>query len=296
MSGSPRRDSNVVLDDGRDLAFCEWGDPDGPAVLAFHGSPGSRLWWPGEALTSERGVRLVTVDRPGYGGSTALPGRPVGAGAGDIAALTAALGIDRFGVVGWSGGAPYAAALAAAMPERLTGVCLTNSMSLVYGLGPANADGEIHEDDAQLIDMIERLGPAEATLRYADELRQWADDTIRDPDSLIGLDALPDGDRWLLTDQESVGGLFASIREGLKQGSIGAASDWVALLAPWGFTFSDVEMPVRLWHGAQDRSVPQAEFERAAAAFPQGHLTVWPDAGHFGTAKHWGDVLAAALG
>jgi pimeloyl-ACP methyl ester carboxylesterase len=169
-------------------------------------------------------------------------------------------------------------------------------MSLVYGLGPADENGEVHEDDAKLIDMIERLGSAEAMLRYADELREWADRTARDPDSQVCLDRLPDGDRWLLEDAEAVGGLFDSIREGLSQGAIGTASDWVALLAPWGFSFGDIDAPVRLWHGAQDGNIPPGQFERAAAAFPHGQLTVWPDAGHLGTAKHWGGVLAAALG
>ena len=105
MTASPLRDSTVRLSDGRTLAWCEWGAPSGPVVLAFHGSPGSRVWWPGEAETRAAGVRLVTVDRPGYGGSDPLPGRRIVDWAADVADLNELWGIDRFGVVGWSGGA-----------------------------------------------------------------------------------------------------------------------------------------------------------------------------------------------
>ena len=73
---APLRDATIRLRDGRSLAYCEWGHEGGPVVLAFHGSPGSRVWWPGAEVTAAAGARLVTVDRPGYGGVRTAPRSP----------------------------------------------------------------------------------------------------------------------------------------------------------------------------------------------------------------------------
>src|SRR5262249_21185360 len=85
-------------------------DPQGETVLFFHGTPGSRLYCPDDSVTAASRVRLLTVDRPGVGGSDVLPRRTFAAWAGDVAELGDALGIGQFGVVGWSAGGPYAAA------------------------------------------------------------------------------------------------------------------------------------------------------------------------------------------
>jgi pimeloyl-ACP methyl ester carboxylesterase len=284
-------DGAIRLRDGRALAFCEWGQQDGPAVLAFHGSPGSRLWWPDDATSTS--VRLVTVDRPGYGRSDPHPGTAVGAWPSDVAELTEALRIDRFGVVGWSGGAPYAAAVAAAMPERLTGVCLASSGSLAYILETTARDDEDRENLAA----IERTGAAAATVQYAERMRDWAEGVAQDPIAYVGASGLVgDGDRCLFDDEAFVTGFAASVREGLRQGALGPATDWIALVLPWGFGLDDIAVHVDLWHGAQDASVDRTAFERVVEGLADASLTVWPDAGHFGPATHWADVLEAALG
>ena len=92
------------------------------------------------------------------------------------------------------------------------------------------------------------------------------------------------------------GGLNDMTREAVRQGAIGACSDWIGLLAPWGFSVAEIEVDVHLWHGAQDSWVDRDDFERVVTAIPRSTLTVWPDAGHFGVAKYWPDVLEAALG
>jgi pimeloyl-ACP methyl ester carboxylesterase len=202
------------------------------------------------------------------------------------------LGIDRFGVVGWSGGAPYAAAVAAALPDRLTGLCLANSASITYAVGPTEAD----EEDAHIVEMIELFGPVEATIRYSEEQRAWAEGLLQDPASLIDPSEVPEGDRWLFEDPELTACFFRQLQEGLRQGAIGEASHSIGLLAPWGFSLDEIEPEVHLWHGAQDRWVDLPDFERVANELRHHTLTVWPDVGHFGIAKHWGSVLEAALG
>ena len=88
------------------------------------------------------------------------------------------------------------------------------------------------------------------------------------------------GDLWVLEQPEPRAGLFSSIGEGVRQGAIGVATDWVNLLAPWGFSLAEIEVPVHIWHGGQDSWVQLADCERVVAAIPHAALTIWPDAGH----------------
>jgi pimeloyl-ACP methyl ester carboxylesterase len=288
----PHLDSTVRLTDGRVLAWREWGDTDGRVVLAFHGVPGSRVWWPGEAETVAAGARLIVFDRPGYGLSDPAPGRPMVGWAADVAEFTELCGIGRFGVVGWSGGAPYAAAVAATMPDRLTGVCIACSASISCAL----PGFELADDDRHVLELIDRYGPAEAASRSADEDQDWAAGLRADPTTLVGINDVADGDRWIFEDVGLADGLYASVRESVRQGAIGSASDWVAQLTPWGFAFEEIEPEVHLWHGAQDATVKLERFERVAELLPRATLTIWPDVGHFGPVRYWGDVLDAALG
>src|SRR6185312_7099010 len=110
----------VRLADGRTLACLQLGDPTGSPVLYFHGYPGSRLEARVAAVAAgQLGLRLLAVDRPGFGQSTFQPGRTVGAWAADVAALADQLAVGRFSVVSISGGAPYALACAALLPDRV---------------------------------------------------------------------------------------------------------------------------------------------------------------------------------
>src|SRR6516165_2603800 len=106
--------------DGRAIAFAEWGDPAGFPVFGLHGTPNSRLarHWD-ESVFVEAGARLITYDRPGYGGSDRHAGRRVVDCVGDVVAIADALGLERFSVTGTSGGGPHALAVAASVPERI---------------------------------------------------------------------------------------------------------------------------------------------------------------------------------
>ena len=119
---------SVTLPDGRELAYEEYGDPAGDPVLSFHGGLSSRLdAAPAHQAALDLGVRLLSPDRPGMGRSTFQPGRRLLDWPADVAALTDALGIDRFAVMGWSCGGPYAAVCGARMSDRVTAVGLLSS-------------------------------------------------------------------------------------------------------------------------------------------------------------------------
>jgi pimeloyl-ACP methyl ester carboxylesterase len=121
----------ITFRDGRTLAYAEYGDPDGKLVFYFHGTPGSRLeHHSDDAIARERGARIITADRPGYGHSDFQPHRTFLDWPDDVVQLADALEIERFAVCGWSGGTPHAAACAYKIPDRLTNVCLFSGTAL----------------------------------------------------------------------------------------------------------------------------------------------------------------------
>src|SRR5581483_2523783 len=113
--------TTITAPDGRQLAYCQWGDPEGSPVFSLHGTPGSRLTrHPDEDVYRRARVRAITYDRPGYGASTRHPGRQVVDAPADVAAIADALGVDRFAVFGGSGGGPHALAGPALLADRVT--------------------------------------------------------------------------------------------------------------------------------------------------------------------------------
>jgi pimeloyl-ACP methyl ester carboxylesterase len=292
---APVDDATFRLADGRCLAYRSWGTVGGPLVLAFCGTPGSRVWWPGAEHARQDGAHLVTVDRPGYGLSDPVPGRQLRGWADDVAELAAHLGVSRFGVVGWSGGAPFAAAVAAAMPHQLTGVCLVNSASLIYGLDQPTLD----EEDQALVDQIEQLGRETATLRLAANQHEQAERALQDPQAFLedDLKGLGEADlRTLQNDPTVAAGMADGFSEVFRQGAIGMVTDWVNHVPPWGFSLRDIKFPVHFWHGAQDAGVDTDVVRQLAAMIPGSQLTVWPEAGHLGLVEHWPEVLTSCLG
>jgi pimeloyl-ACP methyl ester carboxylesterase len=122
--------TDIKLPDGRFLAFSEYGNPNGKPVFFFHRMPGSRFFRPADVSTTRLGVRLICVDRPGYGESTFQPGRRILNWPQDIAHLANSLGIQQFYLAGHSGGGPYALACAFALPKRVIAV------TVLSGAGP----------------------------------------------------------------------------------------------------------------------------------------------------------------
>ena len=141
------QESTIVTDSGRELRICEAGKPDGVPFLIHSGTPGSRLLnpiWIEDALS--RGIRLIGYDRPGYGGSTAFPGRTVASAADDMAAIANTLNLDRLAIWGHSGGGPHALACAALQPDRVFAVATLASpapyeadeLDWLAGMGASN--------------------------------------------------------------------------------------------------------------------------------------------------------------
>ena len=281
----------VTLPDGRTLEYTEAAEPAGPVLLAHHGTPGSGRFHRTEVEAAQRlGARLVTYSRPGYAGSTPQPDRSVADAAADVAALLDALGADRFGTYGVSGGGPHALACAALLPERcvaaatVAGVGPNDAPDLEFmdGMGPGNM-----EEFGTAIDGRERLEPF-----LRDEAAGLASVT---PELLREAAAphLSDVDAAALTG-ELAEHMHATIAGGLAPGIDGWTDDDLAFVKPWGFDVGAITVPVSVWQGDRDLMVPGAHGRwlcaNVAGAEPhlleqEGHLTLF--ANRIGDIQAW---------
>ena len=269
----------VLTPDGRVLAVEEGGDPAGRPVLVHGGTPNSRHLYDDHARdAAERGLRLISYDRPGYGGSSPQPGRTVADCASDARAICADLGIDRLAMWGISGGGPHVLACAALLPDLVTAVASLAS------LAPYDADG---------LDYFAGMGQDnvdDTQLFFADNAAARArTDQFRDEFLAASPDDLSAGMQSLLTptDAAVLKGELAefmaySMQDGLAAGSQGWWDD-NCLITPWGFDVADIAVPVLLLHGRHDKFVPFGHGEWLAAHIPgveprlldgDGHLTL----------------------
>lgn len=275
------RQETIVLPDGRRLAYARYGDPCGVPAFYFHGWPGSRLEARlTDAIARQAGVRILSIDRPGYGGSDFAPGRTLLDWPDDVAALADALEFERFAVIGISGGGPYVAACAYRLVDRLRGACI------VCGLGPVDRPSDL---DGML--PFHRLGLGVARRApsvavpvlglVAPLARRYAGKLV---DRLARTTTTPD--RQFFEDPDHRAAFEATFREGFRQGGRGPAWDVRLYARPWGFELENVETEVDLWHGGNDAVVPVAmgramarRLPRCRPRFPEreGHFSVVAD-------------------
>ena len=213
-------EQTIGVADGRDLRVALYGDPTGFPVLVHNGTPNSRLvFGPHVSTAAASGIRLISYDRPGYGGSTPRPGRRVADAAEDVRALAEALGIDRLGLWSFSGGGPFTLACAALLVDLVAGAVVLASPSPDYEeASPAPPD----EQREQLLGMTADEWRSKLPARYA----PFADYAV------------------------------ATLRIALGPGAEGWNEDDEAFASPWGFDLESIGVPVRLRHGRADTSVP----------------------------------------
>jgi pimeloyl-ACP methyl ester carboxylesterase len=281
----------VRRNNGRELCWAQWGELDADPVVYCHGLPGSRrdLESPElDGLAAAAGKRLVAVDRPGFGGSTFQRGRTIDDWAADVAAVTAELGIDRFAVLGYSSGGPYALACALALPERVPAVVLVSAAAPVdyprWREGTGRAD--------RLMMRASRLARPLARLAVAAARRQ----AQRRPEAFsrqLEREFSP-ADRALHADLSVRESLRALFLDATRNGVGGVVSDYAISARPWGAPLERVKVPVRLFHGDDDHVVPLHHAEWYAGRIPDARLEVWSGAGHLHTPERWGEAIAAA--
>jgi pimeloyl-ACP methyl ester carboxylesterase len=280
---------SIVLKDGRRLAYARYGDPAGRPLFLFHGLPGSRLFRPPlDDITARKNVRLITVDRPGYGGSDFQPGRRIRDWAADVSALADALGLDRFAVCGHSGGGPYALACAAIIPQRLT------AAGVISSLGPPDSPGMLEG-----VILLNRLGFTvggrlpwplfRLAMQFVYRRAKEHPEEFVHPD-----DRNPaNPDNAMLAMPGSLQICHESTREAFRAGILGHAWEGYLLVRPWGIPLGGIPIPVDLWHGTADIDAPIGMGRAVARAVPQCRARFLEGEGHLLIFKHWGEILGA---
>lgn len=271
------RTAQVVKAPGdRTLMAAEWGDPDGVPVLLLHGTPGCRLdRHPGEALIRSQGVRLVTYDRPGYGGSARHHGRRVIECTPDVAAIADALALDRFAVWGMSGGGPHALAVAARLADRVTRVLCVRCVAPYDALGDEWFTGMDPHNVEELRAAIQGEGPLTDKLRVEDHAMRQA--VLTDPARVLDGFDLPEGDRRLLARPDFAEITRLSTFEQTRNGVAGWVDDDLAFILPWGFDPAAIVVPVRLEYGQADVLVPPSHGAWLASRMPGADVVVHPE-------------------
>jgi pimeloyl-ACP methyl ester carboxylesterase len=278
----------MLTTDRRQLSVQIFGDPEGTPIFLLHGTPGSRLGpRPRGQVLHRLGIRLIAFDRPGYGYSDRLPGRSVSDVAADVAAIADTYELERFAVVGRSGGGPHALACAALLPNRIT------RAAVLVGLAPPGAEGLDWFDGMAMSNVIDFTAAVAGYDPISARLTPAAKSIRADPASLITrLEAeLPDSDRRVVTDRGIRSMLVQNYAEALRMSAYGWIDDALAFCSPWGFDPETVTVPVVLWHGENDIYSPVSHARWLADRIPGATVLVQAGASHFGALDVLPDIL-----
>lgn len=293
MPGPDNENLIASLRDGRTAGYAVYGDPDGAPLLALHGAPACRLMFSiaGKAARA-RGLRIVAPDRPGYGLTPPDRDASLAARAQWLVAFADAVGLERFRLLGVSGGAPYAVALAGLVPDRVSGLALVSPMGPVaeYQCSASGLDHPLAFSHRQLflhtgghpwvtvpagslLGVLVRIAP-EAFLR-------------------LGTRFLGDADAALFSRPEVKAYFTSMLREAFRQGAYGGTSDLAIYGRPWNVDFKRVTMPAIVWQGTDDNIVPLQAAQYLARLLPQCSYVPIKGAGHFWVLGHVREVINA---
>ena len=265
-AGTVAREADLGLSDGRTLHYYdtrEGAADDRVPVFWLHGTP--NIGTPPEPLfaaAADSGLRWVSYDRPAYGGSSPYPDRDTASAAADVAAIADALGIDRFAVLGHSGGGPHALACGALLPGRV--------LAVVSVSAPA-------PPDAHGLDWFAGWSPSGVAEQRAARagraaLEAYLPSAEFDPETFTPADYAALQGEW-----SWFGGV---VGRALARGNEGMVEDLLAGAWPWGFALAEIAVPTLILHGEADRMVPAAHGEWLAAHCPGAELRLIAGAGH----------------
>jgi pimeloyl-ACP methyl ester carboxylesterase len=280
----------IKLEDGAVIAFEEYGNANGEPVIFCHGWPSSRIM---ARLTDDPardlGVRIISPDRPGISGSSLQPDRKLTDWPRLVEGIADHLAISDFRMLGISGGAPYAYATAAAMPKRVRAIAI---------VGGAPPIAEVSDTKALLplyrwMLALYRIRPG--LLRRLFYLARPVL-SLRPPVRLrplvLKMLLLRPCDAESLRDAAAFEAIFESQRRAWRASAEGVMADAQIYAEPWGFALEDVRVPVRLWHGKQDRAFSVHLAEELAKRLPNCKARFIDGAGHYSLPiRHMREVL-----
>jgi pimeloyl-ACP methyl ester carboxylesterase len=280
----------IQLEDSAVIAFEEYGDANGVPVIFCHGWPSSRTM---ARLTDEParelGIRVISLDRPGISGSTLQLERKLMDWPRLVERIVDHLGVCEFRMLAISGGAPYAYATAAAMPQRVRAIAIVGGAPPMAE--PFDAEGllplyrwmlALHRTEPRLLRILFHLARPVLSLRPPVRLRPL----------LLKMLMLRPCDAESLQDAAAFEAIFESQRSAWRGSAEGVMADAQIYAQPWGFAIEDVQVPVRLWHGKQDRAFSVRLAEQVAKRLPNCKARFVDDAGHYSLPiRHMRDIL-----
>lgn len=289
--GDDVADRSAQVSDGRTVAWTEYGPPDGIPLLRVPGTPGSR-WSIRSDRTpwAERGLHVLTTERPGYGASTRLPGRRFREHSDDLAQILDLNGIDKAWVTGGSGAAPHILSFASRHPDRVRAV------TILAGAAPLS-----DEQVGQMIELNQRsnkLCRERDVVGLTELLGGYREAVLADPLSgfRASMKEAPPGDQAVMSDPDWQASFARAIREALGVGLDGWLDECFAITNDWDdITLGDVAASVTWWHSAEDRNAPLEAAQALVARLPDAQLNVWPDGGHFAAYHREGQILDELL-
>jgi pimeloyl-ACP methyl ester carboxylesterase len=268
--------SGVRLKEGRWLAYNQYGLPGAKPILYFHGWPGSRLEARlADAVARDFNARIIAIDRPGFGMSDFQPGRAILDWPSDVVELADALELERFAVVGVSGGGPYALACALKIPTRIACV------AVICGVGPPQA----FDTAAQVSPLHRRLlhlcHAAPWLIRALFALTAWQFRHHSDWYLSLISKSLCVADQLALRRSEVKSMIVESVQESIRNGTRGPIWEGKLYTRPWGFELQDISKQIYLWHGERDLLIPPPVGYFQAKNLPNCIAKFLPDEGHF---------------
>jgi pimeloyl-ACP methyl ester carboxylesterase len=275
---APRLEGTIAVGDRR-LGFAEFGNPDGRAVLWMHGTPGARRQIPEPArlVAAELDLRIIGIDRPGVGSSTPHRYGSIADFAGDVEPLLDALGIDKFAMIGLSGGGPYVLACAQAMPDRMMVGGLIGSVAPTVGPdapagGPVSMALRFHPFITRF-----RVPLSAALTTVAWTARPFAGTALN-----LYARFSPAGDRRMLLRPEFRAMFLDDLLNGSKMGLRAPIDDLILFGQDWGFRLSEVRVPIHEWQGESDHLVPFNHGRWLVDHLPDAELHTMPGESHLG--------------
>ena len=288
-----RANQSLQLPDGRRLAYAEYGLPEGTPVFYFHGAPSSRLepMLLSDEILAGAGLRIIAPDRPGIGLSDFKAGRGFSDWAADVAHLADHLGLQRFALLGNSGGGAYVAACAACIPERVITAAIVSG---AWRMDSPEVTANLPFVNRIFWIFARRFPPGLrlllSTMRKPGKASRAAELEKMRPH-------LPDVDYAVMSEPGRLESMQLAIREGLRSGTAGATWDVRMYVRPFDFNLADIHIPLHLFHGVQDRNVPIALVRSVVRSLHTATLTEFPGDAHLSTlCCHFAEIASVLKG
>ena len=289
----PKLEGNIAVGDDRQIGFAEFGDPQGRAIFWLHGTPGARRQIPMEArvYAEQRQIRLIGIDRPGIGSSTPYQYDTAFAFAEDLRTIADTLGLDKFEVIGLSGGGPYTLACAAAMPDRVV------AAGVLGGVAPVRGADAIGGGVSTLVTVAAQvIEVAGAPIRLAASGLIRLIRPLAEPALYAYARISPEADRRLLVRPEFKAMFLDDLLNGSRKQLAAPFADIVVFARDWGFRLDEVKVPVRWWHGDRDHIVPFEHGQHVVSRLPDAELSHVPGESHLAGLGRAEEILDTMIG